>query len=153
MIWVVLRHTAHTHRCDPDMFVKLFGPHTQKSSAAAKNNFLATSQDWKVLGNEPLSTLITIFEDLVADQNPPGSGTNPRTPVYLTYESVVALFDEALAKNTWQVGDKALAFSLPSGKNSSQSDRSNRATGSKRVRDDADLDDPFAMPGPAPKRV
>ena len=90
LIWVVLRYTSHSHRCGPDMFVKPFGPHTQKSSAAAKNNFLATSQDWKVLGNEPLNTLITIFRDLVADQKPPGSGTNPRTPVYLAYESVVA---------------------------------------------------------------
>ena len=83
----------------------------------------------------------------------PGSGTNPRTPVYLTYESVVAVFDEALARNTWPVGDRALPLSFPEGKNTSQADRSDHATGSKRVRDDSDLDDPFAMPGPAPKRV
>ena len=149
-----MRHIAHSHRSDPEMFVELFGPHTELSSAAAKFNFLGTPRpDWKVPGNEPLNTLITKFKDLVADQNPLTSGMNPHPPVYLTYESVVALFDEALAKNTWPVGDKALPFLLPSGKNSSQSDRSNRATGSKRVRDDADLDDPFAMPGPAPKRV
>ena len=132
----------------------LFRSHTEKSSAAAKRDFLETLQpDWEVPGNEPLNTLIAKFRDLAADQNPPGGGSNRQTPVYLTYESVVALFGEALAKNTWPVGDKALPFSLPKGKNSSQSDRGDRATGSKRVRDDADLDDPFAMPGPAPKRV
>ena len=154
LIWVVLRHTAHSHRSDPDMFVELFGPCTELSSAAAKFNFLGTPRpDWKVPGNEPLNTLIAKFKVLVADQNPLIGATNSPAPIYLTYERVVALFDEALAKDTWPVGDKALTFSLPKGKNSSHSDRSDRTTGSKRVRDDADLDDPFAMPGPAPKRV
>ena len=113
LIWVVLRHTAHSHRSDPEMFVELFGPHTELSSAAAKFNFLGTPRpDWKVPGNEPLSTLITKFKVLVANQNPLIGADNSPDPIYLTYESVVALFDEALTKTTWPVGDKALPFSL-----------------------------------------
>lgn len=154
LIWVVLRHTAHSQRSDPQMFMDLFGSCTEKDSAGAKWVFLGASQpDWKVPGNEPLSTLITKFKVLVANQNPLIGADNSPDPIYLTYESVVALFDEALTKTTWPVGDKALPFSLPKDKKSSRSDRGERVIGSKRVRDDAEDDDPISMLQPALKKA
>ena len=154
LIWVVLRHTAHSQRSDPQIFMETFDSHTEMRSAGAKCNFLGIAQpDWAVPGNEPLSTLIAKFKDLTADQNPLGSGTRPRTPVYLTYESVLALFDEALVKKTWPVGDRTLPFPLPQDKNSSRSDKGDCVTRSKRVRDDAEVDDRVSMPQPVQKRI
>lgn len=112
-------------------------------------------QDWEMPGNKPLNTLIKKLKALVGDQNPSQFITDPRPPVYLTYESVLAIFNEALADESWPANDKILSFSLPKTRNSSQSEKGSRAgpTG-KRVRDDADWDDAFAMPPePAPKRV
>ncbi|KAI0729233.1 hypothetical protein C8Q72DRAFT_993433 [Fomitopsis betulina] len=154
LIWVVFRHTAHSQSSDCELFLTLFGPQTAAGSAAAKYLFLAhldQDHEWSVPGNKPLNTLIAKFKVLVADQNPVRGGTDPRAPVYLTYESVLAIFNEALADSSWPTDDKALPFSLPKSMNSSQSENKNTA---KRVWDDADLDDPFATPPePAPKRV
>lgn len=61
--------------------------------------------------NAPLSRLVQEFSLLCAGNSPldpKNKAAKPSAP--LTYESVLALFEEALASNDWPVDDKAIPF-------------------------------------------
>ncbi|KAH9930133.1 uncharacterized protein B0H18DRAFT_995345 [Fomitopsis serialis] len=141
LLWIVLRYTDNTDCYTA--YLTLFDAQTGRKSAAGKRQFLTTPTEFEVKDNEPLTTLIHDFK------------TYARQPtVPLTYESVLAVFDKALANPSWPKNDAALP-----GQDGSAGSRQDK----KRSRSDVDdmerieeqhvdNDDPFGMHEPAAKR-
>ncbi|EPS93540.1 hypothetical protein FOMPIDRAFT_93727 [Fomitopsis schrenkii] len=109
LLWVILRYTRTTRYLVHDLYINVFGAQTDDSSALSKEGFLFRMLDWEVKDNKPLTTLLSKFKDIVADQN------FVRSKIPLTYESVLTLFDEALASPGWPTeDDHARPFKMPS---------------------------------------
>ncbi|KAI0713081.1 hypothetical protein C8Q72DRAFT_777872, partial [Fomitopsis betulina] len=110
LLWIVLRHTDHR---DPEeaynLLRHLFYQQSESTCAASKRGFFGRGFD--VYQNQPLSRLVKKFSQLCAGNStidPKDKEEKPSAP--LTYESVLALFEEALASNDWPVDDKAIPF-------------------------------------------
>ena len=129
LIWVVLRYTETT--CWPlyEEYIFLFGCQTEKQSEAAKRTFLTKPILWKVVNNAPLTDLVMKYKRLcrwaLPELDEPTSKPEP-----LTYENVVALFDEALARPDWPQNDHAIPFKMPSKAHPTE-DGSQPASGSR----------------------
>ncbi len=106
-IWVILRHTAHTHELGHAACAIYFKFGSDRESYHAKNGLLSDSseEDIAVKDNAPLSHLISAFTALVR------TCLGERTP--LTHDAVLALFEEALDMSGWPVDDAALPVTLP----------------------------------------
>ncbi|KAH9930100.1 uncharacterized protein B0H18DRAFT_1209596 [Fomitopsis serialis] len=172
LLWVVLRYTNHTS-CPPyHVFISVFGAQDAEDSAAKKARFLSRSMNWGIKDNAPLTTLVRKFK-ILCYKNMPTYVDPSKIVVPLTYESVLALFDEALADPSWPENDHALPFKLPNDSDTSKSKHESAAAGGpsgdesrtsnegrKRTREAEQRKgannvrpDPWAMPPPAPKRV
>ncbi|KAH9930097.1 uncharacterized protein B0H18DRAFT_1147619 [Fomitopsis serialis] len=166
LLWAVLRYTRHTHHSSCQLFLSVFDAQDATSSAAKKSLFLNRPMFWEIRDNKPLTTLIRKFKTL-CHRAQPGDSLDI---IPLTYESVLALFDEALADPSWPENDPALPFKLPKDDDTSKSKHGSAADESgssgtssgtrKRTRDAEQRKgannvrpDPWAMPPPAPKRV
>ncbi|KAH9838663.1 uncharacterized protein C8Q71DRAFT_856596 [Rhodofomes roseus] len=114
LLCMVLRHTRHT--CYPayQLYIFIFGASTEYESAMHKRGFLTESMEWEVEGNKPLTTLIRKYKHLCCCNIPSDDEAIP-----LTYESVLDLFDEALADVSWPENDRALPFKIPGDSNDS----------------------------------
>ncbi|KAI0788265.1 hypothetical protein C8Q74DRAFT_1195372, partial [Fomes fomentarius] len=106
-MWVILRHTAHTHELGHAACAIYFKFGSDRESYHAKNGLLSDSSEEviAVKDNAPLSHLISAFTALVR------TCLGERTP--LTHDAVLALFEEALDMSGWPVEDAALPVTLP----------------------------------------
>ncbi|TFY58394.1 hypothetical protein EVJ58_g6444 [Rhodofomes roseus] len=132
LLCMVLRHTRHT--CYPayQLYIFIFGASTEYESAMHKRGFLTGPMDWEVEGNKPLTTLIRKYRYLCRLNMP---DDEPAKVIPLTYESVLGLFDEALADASWPKNDRALPFKIPrDGNDSSAGSQTSR--GKKRAREE-----------------
>ncbi|KAH9930116.1 uncharacterized protein B0H18DRAFT_1209608 [Fomitopsis serialis] len=159
LLWIVSRHTSNTSYPTYGVYLDVFDTHQEKSSAAKKITFLMESMPFQVKDNKPLTTLLRDFKQLCL-HNVPRGGEDPSTIVPLTYESVLAVFDKALADPSWPESDSALPFKLPRDDNSSEpgQDTNGSSAGSprdnKRAREaDSEDEGDLAMPQRAPKRI
>ncbi|EPS93132.1 hypothetical protein FOMPIDRAFT_1056241, partial [Fomitopsis schrenkii] len=109
LLWVVLRYTRTTRYRVHDLYCSIFRAQTDDSNALSKEGFLFRMMDWEVKNHKLLTALLSKLKDIVADQN------FVRSKIPLTYESVLALFDEALASPGWPTeDDHARPFKMPS---------------------------------------
>ncbi|KAI0667994.1 hypothetical protein C8Q78DRAFT_993898 [Trametes maxima] len=111
LIWIVLRHTAHTHphgrlACDT---VFKFGSDT--TSRALKRDFVMQKKPVFVSDNAPFTTLLRKFTKLVS--RTPYFGQNLDDPIPLTYDTVLPLFEEAINSTGWPENDAAILFTPP----------------------------------------
>ncbi|KAI0668000.1 hypothetical protein C8Q78DRAFT_309560 [Trametes maxima] len=112
LIWIVLRHTAHTHphgrlACDN---VFKFG--SDIDSQAHKQNFVMQKNPVRVSDNAPLTSLLRKLTKLVS-RTPGYAGRILDDPAPLTYDTVLPLFEEAINSTGWPENDAALPFAPP----------------------------------------
>ena len=112
LLWVVLRYTKTTCWPPYKQYISVFGGQTEEENANGKIAFLWNPMNWEVVDNKPLTMLVRKFKDLCESAKPNANLKPAQVP--LAYESVVALFDEALASPGWPQNDHALPFKMPS---------------------------------------
>ncbi|EJF59157.1 hypothetical protein DICSQDRAFT_172310 [Dichomitus squalens LYAD-421 SS1] len=111
ILWVVLRHTDHTHPKGDEACPHIFDP-GERASLAAKYSWLSgrLRKDLRVRDNVPLTVLLKEFGDLcvqklLSDDQP------------LDYDEVLAIFDKVLDsdgyRNLWPAKDAPKAYKLP----------------------------------------
>ncbi|KAK6997456.1 Pkinase-fungal domain-containing protein [Favolaschia claudopus] len=108
LIWMMLRHTAHTERDGPLACNALFGQWTDDARSTIKRGHLD-----KPFGY-PKGPLLNLLDDLarqVKNQNP--SLRFRDSPKHMTHEEVLATFATHLASDGWPPADKAIEFSAP----------------------------------------
>ncbi|KZT63175.1 hypothetical protein DAEQUDRAFT_770850 [Daedalea quercina L-15889] len=86
LIWLVLRYTKHTHPDVSSLLIKPFDHENKGGCAAQKLMFLVLPES-----DELGATARQVYSPL-------------------TYERVLEVFDEALQREDWPVGDKAIPF-------------------------------------------
>ena len=146
LLWVVLRYTCNTSWPKYTLYGSVFGQQTERDSVAHKRLFLEDDMNWEIKGNKPLTTLVSRFKGLVEFQYPSKHGPTAQP---LTYEKVLALFDEAVASPDWPQNDCALVFKMPSKPMPSATpEGSQLASGSRggEKRDAPDEPDPLSIP-------
>ena len=109
LVWIVLRHTAHTfgaRACE-----NLFGHDDEDACQDAKTGFLTNTRILEV-GIKPLDELIDEFRS-ACQTNYRVRGAEPSDP--LTHEKVLEMFDKALdQKSEWPtLDDEALPYEIP----------------------------------------
>ena len=115
LLWIVLRYTDHRNR-DAYLWLRtLFDQESELECANAKRGFLGSGFD--IRGNEPLTYLVQEFselceENLKANRRAKGGQQSH----LLTYDSVLSLLDEVIARDDWPVDDEAIPF-LPADSN------------------------------------
>ena len=150
LLWVVLRYTKTT--CWPayQQYLILFGGQTEMQSAMAKKFFLAQHMEWEVVGNAPLTELVSKFKTLCYRALPDHEIPEKKI-VPLTYETVMALFDDSLDRADWPQNDHALPFKMPSKTPAPSVGGSQPATGAGsrgggKRREVSDESDPLSLP-------
>ncbi|KAI0350409.1 hypothetical protein OH77DRAFT_1413043 [Trametes cingulata] len=111
LLWIVLRYTKYVH-VDPTGCSEVFVYGDDKAAASAKRAWLTRPEALNIPDNLPLTILLAAFESLVRKANRKEAPDEPaRIP--LTYATVLEIFDAALARTDWPVGDEAIPFRLP----------------------------------------
>ncbi|EPS97267.1 hypothetical protein FOMPIDRAFT_1128690, partial [Fomitopsis schrenkii] len=124
LLCMVLRHTLQVHvRTKKELdrnqlYLEHFGATGELGSYEKKMSYITDSIAWRVKDNEPLTKLIVDLRVLLGMQNRPLEWGGP---VPLTYESVLPVFNQALALSDWPENDAALPFTLHGGGKSSGS--------------------------------
>ena len=150
LLWVVLRYTATT--CDPpkEPYVSIFGAQTDSNSAWMKTSFLFRDMDWEVRDNKPLTTLVQKYKRLCyMSMRRPSAESDSGQAVPLTYEAVLALFDEAIIASDWPQDDRALPFKMPQATDTSATQGGSRASNSRggaKRREAPIEEDPLSLP-------
>ncbi|KAH9930114.1 uncharacterized protein B0H18DRAFT_1209606 [Fomitopsis serialis] len=111
LLCMILRHTKHTSSPQYMLYLRVFGAENELDSAGRKQVFLSGPMEWEIKDNKPLTTLVRKFKTLCKNNLP--NYDDPSSVIPLTYESVLSLFDEALADPSWPENDCALPFKLP----------------------------------------
>ena len=106
LLWVVLRCATTTCYRPNEPYVTVFGVQTEYVSAAVKTHFLLRGMWWEVKDNEPLTMLLRGYKQACFMSIQQLLELKKRT-VPLTYEVILALFDEALARCNWPQDDHA----------------------------------------------
>ncbi|KAI0692479.1 hypothetical protein C8T65DRAFT_833988 [Cerioporus squamosus] len=110
LVWLVLRHTAYVDTSgDEKAYECTFVCINDGRSYAAKSTFLWFETEITVRGNAPLTQLMRKLRDLVlyhSDTHGDDKCDFEFPP--FTHDTVLALFDEALALDTWPADDPAL---------------------------------------------
>ena len=148
LLWVVLRYTATTCLPPHEIYVTVFGAQTDGASAVVKSGFLIKNMNWEVKDNRPLTTLVQKYKKLCSMSMQRSLEPEGRVEP-LTYEAVLALFDEALADPDWPQDDHALPFKMPTATVTSAtqggSQAGNSRGGEKRREAPGDVD-PLSLP-------
>ena len=155
-LWVVLRYTQTTCWLPNAVYTRVFAHYTEETSAMGKRYFLSMPMEWEVVDNPPLTTLVRKFKALCTEamaQYDPYTGAITNQGVTLTYESVMALFDEALASPGWPQGDRALPFKMPSKTAPTASQLGSQAVTDSRGEKRQAVDEPDPLSLPAHKRM
>ncbi|KAJ7163075.1 hypothetical protein C8R46DRAFT_334108 [Mycena filopes] len=147
LVWMILRHTKHSH------------PKKDLACSTIFDGSVETKSGWVSRPtpvpdtNEPLFELTDRLRDKVWLQSlPPKKNTYSSAPAYapLTYENVCAIFREWLDTPGWPTDDKAIPFKLPdpdpSKAGGSQSlyktaGSQQKGSGSKKRSNDGPIDD------------
>jgi len=111
LIWVVLRHTNHTHRKGNRAFGTLFGSQKEDTAKSVKTSWLieAVKDGFGVKDNVPFTHLLSRLTKIIYR-----SISLPERPkVTLTYHPLLEAFDEALDMDGWLTNDPALPFTAP----------------------------------------
>ena len=150
LLWVVLRYTKTT--CWPAyrQYLATFGGQTEEQSASDKMFFLMRPMRWEVVGNAPLTELVSKFKTLCYRALPDHEIPEKKI-VPLTYETVMALFDDSLDRADWPQNDHALPFKMPSKTPAPSVGGSQPATGAGsrgggKRREVPDEPDPLSLP-------
>ncbi|PCH37559.1 hypothetical protein WOLCODRAFT_84113, partial [Wolfiporia cocos MD-104 SS10] len=112
LIWIVLRHTRHNHKDKDRACGLLFDPEYESQCFAIKKTWLSTRNVVSVPGNPPLTALLEAFRKLCKHNNNFDEDRDDK-PIPVTYEDVLATFDEVLARDDWPENDAAIPFALP----------------------------------------
>jgi len=104
LVWVVLRHTIHDHPKGQRGATAFFQPPSESQCPTQKRGWLAGWEPINVKDNEPLSYLLKELK-VLCYRNCRMRGL-PIIP--LTYEAVLAKFDEALGLKGWPDDDAAI---------------------------------------------
>lgn len=103
-IWIVLRHTEHTHHNGVDACRKLFDHDDEEVCRSQKLQWLASErQKFAVRDNRPLTILLAVFTKLVAKAH-----NDRRHP--LEYDTIIRLFQRTLAMDAWPENDTAIPY-------------------------------------------
>ncbi|KAI0656409.1 hypothetical protein C8Q70DRAFT_1011426 [Cubamyces menziesii] len=102
LIWVFVRHTNHGDYRGKGLCDAIFKFGSDESSADAKSGWLERAR-FNVPGNKPLTYLLEELTALVLYHIPTRRRDARRT--LLTYESVLEVFDKALAMDGWPEND------------------------------------------------
>ncbi|TBU42802.1 hypothetical protein BD309DRAFT_1081192 [Dichomitus squalens] len=133
ILWVVLRHTDHTHPKGDEACPYIFD-RGERASLAAKYSWLSgcLRKDLCVRDNVPLTVLLKEFGDLcvqklLSDDQP------------LDYDEVLAIFDKVLDsdgyRNLWPAKDAPKAYKLPDTRIKDELSSGQRLRASKRKRE------------------
>ncbi|KAH9884204.1 hypothetical protein C8Q73DRAFT_796322 [Cubamyces lactineus] len=141
LLWIVLRHTVYTHVKDRNTCEAAFVYGDDYQAMSLKRSWLAGSLP-TITGNEPLTTLIYELTTQVY-QATVNERIGKRTP--LTYDSLLATFNRALAQDNWPLDDASIPFYHGDARtNSVYADRRPQGPrGSKRPRDDEEMQSRF----------
>lgn len=132
LTWIVLRHTKHTHFNGIYACIKLFGSQDEGVASSMKDSWLGKPHhSFAVDGNPPLSHLLACLKVLLG-KSLKWAVTDSAT-IPLTYESMLAIFDEALEMDGWPENDAAIPFVPPKGERGDEK----RGASSKRPRPNA----------------
>ncbi|KAI0729236.1 hypothetical protein C8Q72DRAFT_944115 [Fomitopsis betulina] len=118
------------------------------ASVKGKIYFLARQMTWEVVDNPPLTKLVRKFKELchkAMSRYNSDTGALLNMGVPLTYESVMALFDDALASPDWPQNDRALPFKMPS-KTAPTASQAATAGSRGEKRQAPDEPDPLSLP-------
>jgi len=111
LIWVVLRHTHHTHPKGNLACGSLFGFQKEDTARGRKMAWLMFVQnDMGVRDNVPFTHLLSRLADIVTDSL---KWRRRPDPSPLTYRPILEAFDEALDMEGWPTNDPALTFTVP----------------------------------------
>ena len=102
LVWVVVRHVAHEHQLGDKLCSAVFYDGNGKMKWLTGQGM---GKHFTVPGNAPLTDLLQKLTVIVGEHV---MGEN------LDYEKFLAPFEEALARDDWPVGDRALSFKAPS---------------------------------------
>ncbi|EED78887.1 predicted protein [Postia placenta Mad-698-R] len=124
LIWIVLRHTAHTHFKGNDACHEVFPSGDEASAASSKISFMMSKKPIEVKGNRPLSHLLSRLSRLVAGSV---ESVHIPQPTHLTHMEMLRAFKEALDMDGWPEDDAAIPFK-PSNTNVPKQSRRNTTT-------------------------
>ncbi|KAJ6557268.1 hypothetical protein DFH09DRAFT_1037340 [Mycena vulgaris] len=113
LIWIILRHTAHTHPSGNLACSDLFD--SIRTSLKLKQGWLLDPSPVAI--EVPLFQLAEGLRFAALAQNPPTVGTSkyaiPSNPVTITHAAVLRIFNDEVAAPGWPNDDKALPFHVP----------------------------------------
>ncbi|OBZ70522.1 hypothetical protein A0H81_09098 [Grifola frondosa] len=138
LIWIVLRHTAHSDPRREFASGSVFKPGEEALEVATMKQGWVLRQPVTVKDNPPLSDLLHDFTKLCLSQFTKSKNDQDKNP--LTYEAVLKIFDDALASDGWPENDPALLFDLPE-KHPAKAQGFASRTSNKRGRDDGPMEE------------
>ncbi|KAJ8496372.1 hypothetical protein ONZ51_g1136 [Trametes cubensis] len=111
LLWIVLRHTAHGHT-NGRAACETFFPFGDDSQAIMIKRGALSGRRLEITNNVPLTILLAKFKAMVSRattvEDPLVGDLNTRVP--LTYDSVLEIFNEALARDDWPENDASIPF-------------------------------------------
>ena len=111
LLWIVLRHTTHDH-ANGRAACQTFFPFGNDSQATTSKRGYLGGYSIEITNNVPLTRLLAKFKNMVsratAPEDPLLDDLNTRVP--LTYDSVLEIFNEALARDDWPENDASIPF-------------------------------------------
>ncbi|KAH9896021.1 hypothetical protein C8Q73DRAFT_462505 [Cubamyces lactineus] len=112
LLWIVLRHTAHNHADGRNACDLTFPFGSDTLAAGMKSSWLRRQSPLLIANNAPLTDLLDDFKDLVDDatKQPSKKPNRPSNRVPITYDRVLALFDDALIREDWPENDAAIPY-------------------------------------------
>ncbi|KAH9884212.1 hypothetical protein C8Q73DRAFT_796335 [Cubamyces lactineus] len=111
LLWIVLRHTAHNHANGKAACDTFFPFGNDSQATTIKRGFLGGHR-LEITNNMPLTVLLAKFKIMVSRativEDPLLGDMNTRVP--LTYDSVLEIFNEALARDDWPENDASIPY-------------------------------------------
>ncbi|EIW58055.1 uncharacterized protein TRAVEDRAFT_49067 [Trametes versicolor FP-101664 SS1] len=112
LLWIILRHTDHRHESREEACKLTFELGHDGRATVAKQGWLHRTRRLNpclvITGNSPLTELLHSFHKLVYN----ATMKELTECVPLTYDAVLRIFDTAIERDDWPVGDKALPYKL-----------------------------------------
>ncbi|KAH9856229.1 hypothetical protein C2E23DRAFT_508200 [Lenzites betulinus] len=110
LLWIVLRHTAHTHRKGTGACAALFRCADDMDAAVKKTAWICERYKFGPLvikDNAPLTDLLKTLHDAMFD------ALIGRVKCNLTYATVLGAFKTAIDRDDWPTHDGSLAYTPP----------------------------------------
>ncbi|EIW58064.1 uncharacterized protein TRAVEDRAFT_49075 [Trametes versicolor FP-101664 SS1] len=113
LVWIVLRHTSYNspygrrEECS-----RLFKPVNSREAKIAKGGWLYNAEPLIINQNPPLTDLLKTLQDLVYMAAIP-TRSKSMTREILTYRGIIDVFESAINREDWPLGDPALPLTPP----------------------------------------